>query len=147
MKKYAIIMIIGAAVIAINISVSADEAKPIQRIDSVEVGSEDGIIDEAIIEEVSEDEITDDLIIAPNPDATITHDAEKGERTIDEQVISPEPYDGENIEEMIDSEAALIAVGTGDGQEKTNSAIPVILVLGAAAVILIALIAIRRNQK
>ena len=140
-------MIIGAAVIAISISVTADDTNPLQRINKVEAGSEDGNIGEPIIEEVTQEDLTEDLIIAPNPDATITHYAEDGERTIENTQIIDEPRDEDHKKEMIDSESTLIATFTDDGKTKNDSAIPAILVIGAAAIILTSLIFIRRNQK
>jgi len=146
MKKYVIIMIIGAAVIAMGISASADEEKLIERINSREVGPEDGSINEPIIEPVIYDEINDEIIIAPNPDTVVEHNTEDGKRTIDDTIISPNPYGGETGEEIIDSASAYGAASSDSVSSKYDVGVQVFLVVGTVAVLLIALIVLRKRQ-
>jgi len=135
MKKYAIIMIIGAVVIAMTISASADETRPELRTE--EIDQEDLIISPAPTSE--------DLIIAPNPDTVVEHDAEDGERTIDDTSITPDPYDGDNEEEIIDSASAYGTVSSDSESSKYGVGVHVFLVIGAVAVLLIALLVLRKR--
>ena len=146
MKKYVIMMIICAAVISMTMSASADNEIPIQRIATREVGSEDGLINEPIIEEVSYEDIKDDLIIAPNPDAVVTHNAEDGERTIDDTVILPDAYDGENEEEIVDSTSIYAAVGSDEKTSKDSSGVSVLLVVGTVGFLLIAFLIVSKKK-
>jgi len=134
MKKYVLIMIIGTAIFAMNMSVNAEDLDTIQRIDSKEVSSDDGLIDEPIIEPVEYNEEGEDLIIAPNPEAVIEHNAEDGERSID---------DLEN-EELIDS--ALGDVDSKVGLDNKSLGIQLILIVAVVAGLFIALIVFRKKN-
>ena len=142
MKKYAIIMIIGAVVIAMTMSASADENRPELRTE--EIDQEDLIISPAPTSE--------ELIIAPNPDTVVEHDAEEGERTIDETIIAPDPYDGDiekeilENDEIVDSSSAYGAVSSDSKSSKYGVGAQVFLVIGAVIVLLVAFLVLRKNK-
>jgi hypothetical protein len=145
MKKYLIMIIIAATVFAMTMSASADNMNPIQRITSREVGSEEGLINEPIIEPVSYEDVKDDLIIAPNPDTVVAHNAEDGERTIDDTIISPEPYNEECEEELIDSTSAFGTLISEGDSSKNGVGVHVLLVIGAVGLLLISLIILKKR--
>lgn len=132
MKKY-VFMIIGAAVIAMAMSASADEGRT-----------------ETITEETNQEELliapaptSDELLIAPSPDAVVEHDAEDGERTIDETINTPENYNENTGEEKLDS--AFGSSGTEDEPSNHNILVQFVLIVGTAVALLIALIYIRKK--
>ena len=140
MRKYVIILMIGAAVISMTMSASADGENPLQRIDSREVGSDNGLINEPIIEPVSYDEETGGLIIAPNPDAVIEHNAYEGERELEIQIL-------ENNEEneLVDSSATYGAVKSNSETSKYGAGTQATLVVGAVIALLLAFIVLRKK--
>ena len=118
-KKSMMIIIIGAVLSAMVISVSADEIAPIDRIVTREVGSEDGLTDEPIVEEVSYEDVKDDLVIAPNPEA-IDHNAKAGERDLDitsddaaenDLIIAPnDTWKNEKEDDLIEAGISILGI-------------------------------------
>jgi len=139
MKRYTIILIFGAAIIAMAISVSADEERPEMKTGEIE---SDDIV-------VSPESETDDLIIAPNPDNIVEHNAEDGERKIDDKVISPNPYDVTIQEDIPDNnEIVDSAKGSLDSDGKTSKSgfgTQLSLVIGAVVVLLVVFLAFRKK--
>jgi len=139
MKRYSIIIIFGAAVIAITISASAEEER-------TEIGTEEIEIEDLLISPAPE---TEELVIAPSPDESVEHEAEDEERTIDDTVISPEPYDV-TIQEDIPENNEIIdsAKGSLDSESKTSKAgfgTQLVLVIGAVVFLLIAFLVLRKK--
>ena len=134
MNKTIMIMIIGAVVIGMAVSTSAGEE----------------VLPRPVSEEIPVD--SDDLIIAPNPDATISHDADEGERNLEEPVIAPNSDDTIDImedgesNEIIDTAETYAAVG----KESQTSSITIgaqgAVIIGAVFVLLVALVIYKRKK-
>ena len=142
MKNYLLLIIVGAAVLGMTLSASADREDLIHGIVSKEVGSEDGPIGEPVIEPICIDDLPDDVIIAPNPDAVVEHDADDGERSGEDMVIAPAPHTQETGEESIDTSAATGSVGI---QIVNGSGAQVVVVIGALVVLILCAIVARKK--
>ncbi len=147
-KKYVILMFLGISIVALSLSATAEEEKPINRIVSREVNSEDGVINEPLIEEVSNDEKNEDLIIAPNPEETIEHDSSKGEKEYQNVVGEDCNQDSPHILDMGNNKESLDAsfsakTDTTDLEQKDLS---ILLIIGAIGAIGILLIIVRKKK-
>ena len=128
-EKSIILMIIGAAVIGMSLSASAEE----------------DVLPREINEEIPVE--SDDLIIAPNPDATIEHDAEDGQREMEEPIIAP----NENVDvleddassEIVDATGSYAALSTESNSAKTVPGLNVLIVIGAVGFLLFAFILLK----
>jgi len=145
MKKTIMIMIIGAVVIGMAVSASAEEEilpRPID--EEIPVDSDDLAI--------APNPNAEPLIIAPNPDATISHNADEGERGLEEPVIAPNLDDTIGITEEGDSNELIDTVGTctTSEEESQTSGIPIgvqgVVIIGAVVALLVALVIYKRNK-
>ena len=143
MNKTMMIMIIGAFVIGIAVSASAEEEiLPRPVIEEITVDSDDLVIAPNPDEEP--------LIIAPTPDETISHDADEGERDLEEPMIAP--YSEQDIIEDDESNEIIDATGTyaAVGKESQTSSITIgaqaAVIIGAAFVFLVALVIYKRKR-
>ena len=135
MKKYIILMMVGAAVLGMTLSASADGEEMVREIVTREVGSHDSPIGEPIIEPVCIDDLPDDVIIAPDEEMIVWHCAQDGERSADDLVISPAPYNGDLEQETIKTSSAIGSVGietvkTSGFQLVVMSGTVIVLILG-----------------
>ena len=137
------IMIIGAVVIGMAVSASAEEEilpRPVS--EEIPVDSDDLVIAPNPDEEP--------LIIAPNPDETISHDADEGERGLEEPVIAPysEPdilEDGES-NKLIDTAGTYAAVGKESQTSSITIGAQAAVIIGAVFVLLVALVIYKRKN-
>ena len=143
MNKTMMIMIIGAVVIGMAVSASAEEEilpRPVS--EEIPVDS-DGLV---IIPNPDEEP----LIIAPNPYETISHDADEGERGLGEPVIAP--YSDPDILEDGESNELIDTVGTYAAVEKESqtSGITIgaqaVVIIGAVFGLLVALVIYKRKN-
>ena len=145
MNKTMMIMIIGAVVIGMAVSASAEEEilpRPVS--EEIPVDSDDLVIAPNPDEEP--------LIIAPNPDETISHDADEGERGLEEPVIAP--YSDDTIDIMEDGESNELIDTAGTytavGKESQTSSITIgaqaAVIIGAVFVLLVALVIYKRKN-
>ena len=130
-KKYMIITIVSVVAIGMAAAVSAEEEliRPGTDVTSIEEG------------ETGDEE---PLVIAPNPDTTIEHNAEDGERGID---ILPENQDV--IEENTENDL-VIAPNAKELQEKSDevakAGMPIVGIIGVAAFLVLALVIINKKK-
>ena len=134
MNKTMMIIIIGAVVIGMAVSASAEEE----------------ILPRPVSEEIPVD--SDDLVIAPNPGETISHDADEGERGLERPVIAP--YSDDTIDIMEDGESNELIDTAGTyaavGKESQTSSITIgaqaAVIIGAVFVLLVALVIYKRKN-
>jgi len=145
MNKTIIIMILGAVVIGMAVSASAEEEilpRPVS--EEIPVDSDDLII--------APNPDAEPLIIAPNPDETISHDADEGERGLEEPVIAPNSDDTVDIMEDGESNEIIDTAGTyaAVGKESQTSSITIgsqaAVIIGAVFVLLAALVIYKRKK-
>ena len=137
-------MILGAVVIGIAVSASAEEETlPRPEREEIPVDSDDLVIAPNPDEEP--------LIIAPNPDETISHDADEGERGLEEPLIAPNSSD--MIDIMEDGESSEIVDTAGkygavaEDSQTSSAAIGAQAVIIGAVFVLIAALVIYKKKK
>jgi len=145
MNKTIMIMILGAVVIGMAVSASAEEEilpRPVS--EEIPVDSDDLII--------APNPDAEPLIIAPNPDATISHDADEGERGLEETVIAPNSDDTIDImedgesSEIIDTAGTYAAVAKDSQTSSVTIGAQGAVIIGAVFVLLAALVIYKRKK-
>ena len=137
-------MIVGAVVIGMAVSASAEEEtlpRPVS--EEIPVDSDDLVIAPNPDEEP--------LIIAPNPDETISHDADEGQRGLEEPVIAPNSDDMIDIMEDGESSEVFDTAGTYAAVAKDSQTSSVTIgaqavIIGAVFVLIAALVIYKRKN-
>jgi hypothetical protein len=145
MNKTMMIMIVGSFVIGMVVSVTADEEiLPITISEERKVESDDIII--------TPNPNGEPLIIAPNPDETISHNVDKGERGLEEPAILPnseqeiDTIENGESNEVIDAVNSYATIGEKSQTNKITIEIPVLIIIGTVIVLLVALLIYKRIE-
>ena len=144
MNKTIMIMIIGTVVIGMAFSASAEE-ETLPRSESKEIPVDN---DEVVIAPKPDGE---PLIIAPNPNETISHDPDEGEKGLEEPLIAPNS--DEKIDIMEDDESSEIfdtagtyATAAKDSQTSSVTIGAQAVMIGAVFVLIAALVIYKRKK-